>query len=96
MSEAVEISRDSFIRIDRDLARSREVANSVVVMDLKNSVYFSVEGSIAHVWPSFVEGVVLSDAAQALADVFDADVVQIEADLIDLCVGLERRGLLAV
>lgn len=65
-----------------------------MVMDLQNSVYFSVEGSISHVWPSFVEGVVLSDAAKSLAEQFDADVEEIEADLIDLCADLERRGIL--
>jgi hypothetical protein len=90
----VGISRDSFIKIDSDVARTRDVGNSVVVMDLKNSVYFSVEGSISHVWPAFVEGVLLSEAAQSLAEVFDADVGQIESDLIDLCIDLERRGIL--
>ena len=89
------ISRDSFIQIDRSSARSRDVGDSVVVMDLKNSVYFSVEGSIAQVWPDFVEGVVLGDAAAKLADVFDADASEIEADLIELCSDLDCRGILA-
>jgi hypothetical protein len=90
----VGITRDSFIKIDRAVVRTREVGNSVVVMDLKNSVYFSVEGSISQVWPSFLEGVVISEAARALADVFDADIAEIESDLIQLCRDLDERGIL--
>lgn len=90
----VGISKDSYVKVDRDLARSRDVGNAVVVMDLKNSVYFSIDGSIAQVWQSFVDGVVISAAAEELAVMFDADVGQIESDLIDLCVDLERRGVL--
>jgi Coenzyme PQQ synthesis protein D (PqqD) len=91
----VGISRESFIKIDRESVRTRDVGNSVVVMDLKNSVYFSVEGSISQVWPAFLEGVLLCDAALSLAEVFDADVDEIESDLIDLCSDLQRRGILA-
>jgi Coenzyme PQQ synthesis protein D (PqqD) len=91
----VGITRESFIKIDREAVRTRDVGTSVVVMDLKNSVYFSVEGSISQVWPSFLEGVLLCDAAQSLAEVFDAEVDEIESDLIDLCTDLDRRGILS-
>lgn len=90
----MEVTRDSFVKIDTQLARSRDVGDSVVVMDLKNSVYFSIEGSIAQVWPSFLEGIVISDAASKLAEVFDAPADEIEVDLIDLCVSLAERGVL--
>ena len=90
----MDVTRDSFVKIDSELAKSRDVGDSVVVMDLKNSVYFSIEGSIAQVWPSFLQGVVISDAAAELAQVFDAPVEEIEVDLIDLCVRLAERGVL--
>lgn len=92
----MEITRDSFVQIDRSCARSRDVGDSIVVMDLKNSVYFSVEGSIAQVWPAFVKGVVLSDAAQSLAEVFETDASEIETDLVELCSQLDERGVLLV
>ncbi len=90
----MDITRDTFVKIDRSVARSRDVGDSIVVMDLKNSVYFSVEGSIAQVWPSFVDGVVLGDAATALAEIFDTEAGEIEGDLIELCSELSKRGIL--
>ncbi|WP_420453065.1 PqqD family protein [Ilumatobacter sp.] len=88
------ITRDTFVKFDRASARSRDVGDSIVIMDLKNSVYFSIEGSIAQVWPAFVEGVVLRDAATSLAEVFDTDASEIETDLVELCSNLDERGVL--
>lgn len=83
-----------FVRLDRSAARWRMVGESVVVMDLRNSMYFSVEGSVAAVWPRLEAGAFVSDLASELAEEFEGDPDQILHDLASIVDDLADRGVL--
>ena len=85
-----------FARLDSTAARWRMVGDSVVVMDLKNSMYFAVEGSVTAVWPRLEEGALVSELADDLAEEFDADRQQILADITAIVQDLADRGVLMV
>ena len=87
---------DAYVRLDGSGARWKMVGDSVVVMDLKNSVYFSVEGSVTAVWPRLEEGALLSELADDLAKEFDADPRQIRADIAAIVQDLADRGIAVV
>ena len=86
----------TYARLDATAARWRMVGDSVVVMDLRNSAYFSVEGSVTAVWPRLEQGALLSDLARELASEFDADPEQILADITAIVEALEARGIAKV
>lgn len=86
----------TYARLDATVARWRMVGDSVVVMDLKNSAYFSVEGSVTAVWPRLEQGALLSDLANELAEEFDADPAQILADITAIVNDLAARGVATV
>lgn len=90
------ISAGSHVSIDSSTSRWRNVGDSVVVMDLTNSTYFAVEGSVAHVWPQLVDGASITQMASGIAAEFDVDVEMVVTDLVELFADLERRGVVTV
>ena len=90
------ITTESVVRVVASSSRWRKVGESIVVMDLTNSTYFAVEGSVAHVWPKLVEGTRLGDVASELASEYEVDVELVENDLVQLAGDLVQRGVLSV
>ena len=90
------ITADAFVKVDSASARWRRVGDSIVVMDLTNSAYFAVEGSVAQVWPELVDGATIASLAALLAAEFSVDVAEVQADLVELCGDLDRRGVVSI
>ena len=90
------LTADSLVRLDPSAAKWRHVGDTIVVMDLRNSVYFSIGGSIAAVWPDLAEGVVVGELASQMADRFEAPADRILADLIALLGDLVERSVVTV
>jgi len=89
------ITESTSLRVNADSSRWRKVGESIVVMDLSNSAYFSVDGSVAHVWADLVGGTTIDSLATKIVEEFDADRDVVVTDLVVLCTELLRRGVLA-
>ena len=92
----MKITAESVVRVVASSSRWRKVGESIVVMDLTNSTYFAVEGSVAQLWPTLVEGARIGDLAAELASEYDVDVALVESDLVQLASDLVDRGVLSV
>ena len=90
------LTTQSLVRLDPVAAKWRHVGDTIVVMDLKNSVYFSIGGSIAAVWPDLVDGAVVGELASQMADRFEAPEDRILADLIALLGDLVERSVVII
>jgi hypothetical protein len=89
---AVEIVPRARVRLRFPGVRWRDVAGTIVIMDLDNSAFYAVEGSIATIWPRIVEGVVIDELVDELALEYDAPPDEIMADICELVAQLVARG----
>ena len=87
---------ESRVRLKADGIKWREVSGTIVVMDLNGSNYFAVEGSIASIWPSLVDGAVTADLAAQLSADFSTPIDVIQQDLLVFLQQLLIRGVLDV
>jgi hypothetical protein len=92
----MEICPQCRVQLDPMAAKWRHVGDTIVVMDLTNSVYFSIGGSITAVWPDLVEGAVIGELASEMAARFEAPVERVLADLIALMSDLAERSVVTI
>lgn len=86
-------------------ANSRLVANpqqvtgnlpdgDVVVLSLKNGVYFGLNSVGGYIWTSLQKPITVQEIYQLLLDEFDVDALQCYTELIKLIEDLSKHGLL--
>jgi hypothetical protein len=51
----------------------REVADEVIILDLRTSMYWTLNGSASVLWMALAEGATLEELAQRLAEEFDLE-----------------------
>ena len=74
---------------------SRLVGDETVLLDLSSGIYFGLDGVGKRIWESVAEGLSLGETATVIANEFDVDEAQAQADLIAFATDLMERGLLA-
>lgn len=90
------IGGNTIIQVRATKLKWREVAGSIVVMDLEASRYLAVEGSVASVWPKLVDGATLDELVADIVDQYDVAAADASADLIALASDLVERKVLIV
>jgi hypothetical protein len=74
----------------------RSFAAETVMLNLETGTYHGLNHTAGRMLETLEEHPVLHDAAAAIAAEYDIDAATAEGDLLTLCAGLIRRGLLAV
>src|ERR1700730_16508571 len=95
MATATPISVDSIVSTSKDLVFSN-VADEVVILDLKSGVYHGLEAVGARAWELMTEPRPVRDVRDKLLEEYDVDPQQCESDLLRLIEELESHGLLDV
>jgi len=95
MSYQASVSVDSVVSTSKDLVFSN-VADEVVILDLKSGVYHGLESVGARAWELMVEPKPVRDVRDALLDEYDVEPQQCESDLIRLIEELKSHGLVEV
>ena len=83
------------LRLDPTSVAWRDVEGEVVVIDLKNSEFFSLNDAAQGLWPLLHRGTTNTELVQALVERYDVDLVRAESDVRGLLVQLRQRGFLA-
>ncbi len=89
---AIEVGRETFVRLRGTGVRWREVAGSIVVMDMNAASFYAVDGSVAEHWHRIVEGVSVEELLTTLAAEYDASEDEILDDLCELLEQLSARN----
>lgn len=58
----------------------RQVNDEVIVLDLKSSVYYSLNDSASELWQRLAKGATVSDVVEHLCAVYDVPQAQAEKD----------------
>jgi hypothetical protein len=89
------VSVDSVVSTGKDLVFSN-VADEVVILDLKSGVYHGLESVGARAWELMVEPRAVREVRDALCDEYDVEPQQCESDLLRLIEELKSHGLVEV
>jgi hypothetical protein len=73
----------------------RNVDQEVVVLKLESGEYFTFNDLGREIWLDLVEGLSLSAIIEKVAQTYDVEVKQAEADVTRFASGLLQKGLLA-
>lgn len=84
----------SFIARRSGLTWTRS-GDSVVILDLDSSQYFSLNSTAGSLWPQLVAGTHESDLVHALITRYGIDDRTAVADVRDLITNLEQRSLIS-
>ena len=95
MSNQAAVSVDSVVSTGKDLVFSN-VADEVVILDLKSGVYHGLESVGARAWELMVEPKAVRDVRDALMSEYDVELGQCENDLLRLIEELKSHGLVEV
>ena len=95
MATANPISVDSVVSAGKDLVFSN-VADEVVILDLKSGVYHGLESVGARAWELMSEPTAVRDVRDRLLEEYDVEPAQCESDLLRLVEELKSHGLLDV
>lgn len=66
----------------------------VAVLNLKNTIYYSLEGIGPFVWEQLMEKKTVENICSAVAKRFEVEVAQCEEDVIEFLNELARAGLI--
>jgi Coenzyme PQQ synthesis protein D (PqqD) len=80
-------------RLQTDSITWQRVAESVLVFDLRNSTYLSIDGCGIVVWELLSRGARLDDLIRIVTETFDVNVDTAHSDLAAFLQDLARRGL---
>jgi Coenzyme PQQ synthesis protein D (PqqD) len=72
----------------------RRVEDSIIVLDLDNSTYLSVNGTGAVIWEQLVHGATVASMVRSVTDQFDVDATVAEADIKAFTEDLRARRFL--
>lgn len=66
----------------------------VAILDLDQAVYFGLEGVGAHIWAELERPRSVAEICRSIADSFDVDRVDFEADVLKFLQQLQEVGLI--
>ena len=89
------ISLDCVVSPNKDLVFSN-VADEVVILDLKSGVYHGLESVGARAWELMAEARPVREVRDLLLDEYDVECQQCESDLLRLIEELKSHGLVDV
>ena len=89
------ISLDSVVSPSKDLVFSN-VADEVVILDLKSGVYHGLESVGARAWELMSESRPVREVRDRLVDEYDVEPQRCESDLLRLLEELKSHGLVDV
>jgi len=95
MPEMVKLSADSLVCTAQDVVSS-QLADEIVILDLKSGVYHGLDGVGARVWELVGDATPIRTIHDALVDEYDVDPAQCEEDLLWLIGDLESHGLVRI
>jgi hypothetical protein len=95
MSSHTAVSVDSVVSTSKDIVFSN-LADEVVILDLKSGVYHGLEAVGARVWELMAEPRPLREVRDVLLDEYDVDAGQCESDLLRLIEELKSHGLVEI
>jgi hypothetical protein len=90
-----EIGMDTLVRATRDHVAA-EVGDEVVILGLKDEVYYGLGDVGARVWELVQTSRRVSELLDAIVAEYDVDAARAERDLLDLLAELAGRGLVDV
>jgi len=82
------------LRLREDAVAWRRVGDEVVALDIRRSVYLSVNRTAAVLWPALVEGATRRQLVSIALDRFDVDPERAADDIDSLLADLAGRDLL--
>lgn len=82
------------LRIRRETLAWHVVGDELVVLDLQNSFYFSLNSSARILWDRLLEGSEYQGLVEALREVYDLDESQARSDTNAFIEELKRHDLL--
>lgn len=85
---------NGILQVDGARATWRRVGNELVILDLTDSSYLSVNDSGTAIWPMLEVGATRSDMVAAILDQFDVERETAETDLDGFLTDLSDRKLL--
>jgi len=59
----------------------REVGDEIVILDLRTSLYWTLNGSATVLWSALIKGATTSEMVQRLVDEFDVDAEKAARDV---------------
>ncbi len=71
----------------------REVGEEVVILDLRTSTYWTLNGSATLLWAALVEGATASGLAERLVDEFGVDSATAERDVDAFLASCQEQDL---
>lgn len=83
------------LRLRSDDIEWTEVEDAVVVLDLRDSSYFSLNKTGAALWPGLVEGSTSDQLVERLTKRFEVDETTASRDVAAFLTSVGDRGLLA-
>jgi hypothetical protein len=83
-----------FMRIDPEAVSWRKVEDEVIVLDLRRSVYISINPTGTELWPALVEGATPEALAARLQTTFGLEPHIAERDVDAFLRSLDDEGLL--
>jgi len=89
------ISLDSVVSPNKDLVFSN-VADEVVILDIKSGVYHGLESVGARAWELMAEARPVREVRDRLLDEYEVESQQCESDLLRLIEELKSHGLVEV
>lgn len=75
---------------------SSESVESVVILNLKNGVYYELQGVGTHVWSLIQQPSSVQSIIDKLLEEYEVDIEQCEVDLLELAENLAKFGLLEI
>jgi hypothetical protein len=95
MCEEATVTLDSVVSTGKDLVFSN-LADEIVILDLKSGVYHGLESVGARIWELIKEPMPLAQVRDALLDEYEVEPQRCEKDLLELIGELKGHGLVEV
>ena len=83
------------LRLRDDALEWRELEGEIVAVDMRESVYMTVNRTGAILWPSLIEGATRDELVERLVDAFGVEPADAQRDVDAFVEALERNDLLA-
>ncbi len=71
----------------------REVGDEIVILDLRTSLYWTLNGSATVLWSSLIDGATTSEMVQRLVDEFDVEVQKATHDVDTFIASCQEQDL---
>lgn len=82
------------VKLDDTVLAWRQIQGDVVVVDLRNSEYFSLTASAQHLWPLLARGTTAEELSASLVAEYEIPAETARQDVHLLCEDLRHRGVL--